>query len=173
MPTPTDTLRAEHVLILEALDLLETAARRRDGEAVLPQSWWQGIVSWLRDFADRVHHAKEENGLFPAMEKAGVPSAGGPVGVMLHEHVQGRALIATMADGDPAGRAVAARSYVALLRAHIDKENGILFPLADAVIDPPAMAALRADFDRTQAELGTAATLDHAATTLASLKANM
>lgn len=171
MPTPTETLRSEHVLILEALDLLEAAARGRDDETALPDSWWKDVVDWLRGFADGVHHAKEEGALFPAMGKAGVPTGGGPIGVMLHEHVQGRALIATMADGDASGRAAAARSYVALLRAHIDKENGILFPLADAVIDEPSMAALRADFERTQAELGPPATLAHASAALAKLKA--
>jgi len=89
--TPTDLLREEHRVILRALDLVETAARGLTAGTVLPEVWWLEIIAWLRGFADRNHHAKEETSLFPAMVKAGVPSMGGPIGVMLEEHERGRA----------------------------------------------------------------------------------
>ena len=48
-------------------------------------------MDFIKTFADSCHHAKEEDLLFPAMGEAGFPSRGGPVGVMLMEHEQGRA----------------------------------------------------------------------------------
>jgi hemerythrin-like domain-containing protein len=110
--TPTDVLREEHRVILRALDLLEAAARSLTAGTVLPEVWWLEIIAWLRGFADRNHHAKEETSLFPAMVKAGVPSMGGPIGVMLEEHERGRALIRAMEAAEPAARAAGARADV-------------------------------------------------------------
>jgi len=162
MSTPTEVLRDEHRVILRALDVLEAAAGRLAGGRSLPEGWWPEIIAWLRGFADKNHHAKEESSLFPAMVKAGVPSAGGPVQVMLEEHERGRALIRAMEAGEPAARAARAREYVALLREHIEKENGVLFPLADAVLDEAAQRALQREFEAVEAEQGREASIPHA-----------
>lgn len=170
---PTDVLRDEHVVILRALDLLESATQRLERDEALPAGWWEQLLDWLRAFADHNHHAKEERSLFPAMVKAGVPTDGGPVGVMLEEHEQGRALIAAMSAGDGARRTGDARAYLDLLRAHIDKENGVLFPLADAVLDEQAQqslarefAAVSIDYEQNPALRDAPAALDRLATTL-------
>lgn len=162
MATPTDILREEHRVILRALDVLEAAAARLAAGQPLPNGWWPEIIAWLRGFADKTHHAKEESSLFPAMVKAGVPSAGGPVGVMLEEHERGRALVRAMEAGEPTARAAKATQFVALLREHIDKENGVLFPLADAVLDESAQRALQREFEAAEAELGQEASIPRA-----------
>lgn len=97
MTSPTDTLREEHRVILRAIALLEVAAGRLTDGRPLPDGWWENLLDWLRHFADRNHHAKEETHLFPALAQAGIPAAGGPVSVMLEEHTEGRALIQAMA----------------------------------------------------------------------------
>ncbi|HEU5193093.1 MAG TPA: hemerythrin domain-containing protein [Methylomirabilota bacterium] len=85
-----------------------------------------------------------------------MPACGGPIDVMLEEHAEGRALVAAMAEGRAAARAATARRYVRLLREHIAKENEILFPLADAVLDDAAQAVLLREFAQADAELGAA-----------------
>ncbi len=162
MPTPTDVLREEHRVILRALGVLEAAAARLAGGRPLPEGWWPEVIGLLRTFADKNHHAKEETSLFPAMVKAGVPSVGGPIEVMLEEHQRGRALVRAMEAGEAAARAAKAREYVTLLREHIDKENGVLFPLADAVLDEAAQRALQREFDAVEAEQGRDASIPHA-----------
>lgn len=57
------------------------------------------IHEFLKVFADKCHHAKEEDVLFPEMEKAGVLRKGGPIGVMLAEHAQGREYVKNIGDG--------------------------------------------------------------------------
>jgi len=170
MGTPTEILREEHGVILGALALLERAAGRQE-KGTPPEGWWSELIAWLRAFADRTHHAKEEQLLFPAMVKAGVPSEGGPVAVMLEEHQQGRALIAAMEAGAREDRAARAREYVHLLRGHIDKENGVLFPLADAVLDEPAQRALAREFEAVEAEQGREALIGEAERRLQRLEA--
>jgi hemerythrin-like domain-containing protein len=157
MKTPTDVLREEHVVILRLLEALEAAAARP-----VPEGWWEQAVALVRGFADGSHHAREEQHLFPAMVRCGVPSPGGPVDVMLMEHEEGRRLVARIAAGDPGTRAGAVRDYVRLLRAHIDKENGILFPMADAVLDERDVRTLAEAFEAAQAEMGPAASMKEA-----------
>ena len=41
------------------------------------------VVEFMREFADRCHHAKEERILFPEMVRKGVPEAGCPIGGLL------------------------------------------------------------------------------------------
>jgi hemerythrin-like domain-containing protein len=174
MTTATDILRSEHVLVLEALDVLERAAWASQHGAAPSEEWWRALLAWLRTFADRNHHAKEERALFPALAQAGVPAGeGGPIGVMLEEHVEGRGLIAAMEAPHPGARAIAAQAYVGLLRAHIEKENGVLFPLADAVLDEDAQRALSRQFEALAAEVGRAAALADAQATLEALATSL
>lgn len=170
MASPTDVLRLEHVVILRALDVLEAGAARSAAGTEMSEGWWDGIVAWLRGFADRNHHAKEERALFPALVKAGVPDEGGPIGTMLEEHTQGRALIQAIASTAGAERAASARDYVGLLRLHIAKENDVLFVLADTVLDASAQHALTREFDALVDELGVTASLADAEVVLDQLQ---
>ncbi len=148
MTLPTDMLRDDHCLILRALDLLEAAADRLAGGDTLPAGWWAELVDWLRAFADHTHHAKEERVLFPAMLEAGLPSEGGPIAVMLEEHDRGRFLVREMELGPPPVQRARARDYVRELREHIAKENGVLLPLAEVILDLEAQGAVARGFER-------------------------
>ncbi len=91
-----------------------------------------------------------------------MPSEGGPVAVMLAEHVEGRGFIQAMQAGSASSRAEAARRYVQLLRDHIEKENGVLFPLTEAVLEERAQQALAREFETVEAELGRDASIERA-----------
>lgn len=158
----TNLLRNEHDAILKMLEVAEEAARRiNSGIAVSPEVM-SGLLEFFRLFADRCHHGKEEDSLFPLLERKGIPREGGPVGVMLHEHDLGRGLIRTMAEaseGVNSGRsesasqwARAAADYAALLRAHIDKENNILFVMAERLLSESEHASLLDTFEKIENE---------------------
>lgn len=141
--TATSRLREEHRHILavaEALDALlaEANAGRWNVEA------FADCVTFIRLFADACHHGKEEDLLFPELEKAGMPRDRGPIAVMLYEHQQGRTYARYMAEsldgargGDEKARATlrnAAAGYVNLIRGHIMKEDNVLFAMADQAV---------------------------------------
>jgi hemerythrin-like domain-containing protein len=161
MPELCESLVAEHDVILRVLEALEKEAARVDLGALVRRDFFADAIAFVREFADGVHHRKEEGILFPRMAEAGIPNEGGPIGVMLHEHDQGRAHIRAMdqalaaaADGDGVARRTLiheTRGYVALLRAHIMKENMILFPMADRVFDQSQKAAVQAGFAEAEA----------------------
>ncbi|MHC1786657.1 MAG: hemerythrin domain-containing protein [Christensenellales bacterium] len=143
-------LREEHEGILHGLHILENMAGRED----LALADANDIAAFLVLFADKCHHGKEEGLMFPAMEKSGVPKEGGPIGRMLAEHGEGRRLMAAMREasgGDhldlPAFRQ-AAEAYVGLMRAHIDKENNVLFPMGDRLLPEAEQRRLLAAFQQ-------------------------
>jgi len=144
----TQALVDEHRLILRMISLLEhNAARTIAGSYDRWQFYLDG-VNFIRNYADRFHHAKEEDVLFEALVKNGMPQDNSPVGAMLMEHDQGRAYVRAMESAvletveGLAGReniiAENAMAYAELLREHISKEDSILYPLAERVI-PEAM----------------------------------
>ena len=162
MMTATAILRKEHEAILHMLDATEEVARGFDrGERVPPETL-TGLLEFFRLFADRCHHGKEEDLLFPILEKKGMPRDGGPIGVMLAEHEMGRSLVRKMeesAETYGAGAAEAgpcwaraARAYAALLRAHIQKENDVLFIMAESLLTETEQAVLAQGFERVEQE---------------------
>lgn len=83
------------------------------------------------------HFRREEEVLFPELEEAN-PMARGPTGVMRIEHQQMRQLFADLGEavaaGDPeAGLGVLETLHI-LIQQHNAKEEGILYPLADAAL---------------------------------------
>lgn len=148
--TPTAMLRHEHEVILRALALLERLGRSLEAQEPVDREGLGWLINFFRTFADQCHHGKEEQHLFPALEHHGIPRAGGPLGVMLHEHEEGRALLRAMAEGDDAAIADAIRGYATLLRAHIDKENGVLFPIAEQVLSEEEQRVLLHSFDAVE-----------------------
>lgn len=158
----TDELKKEHEGIELMLRVLQTVADKfKRGERVNTEHL-DGIVEFLSIFVDKCHHGKEEEFLFPALEIAGVPREGGPIGVMLSEHEQGRKLVARLKDavtgyksGDNANAARAQliiNEYVTLLTQHIAKENTVLFPMADAKLDSNKDTELFEAFEQLERE---------------------
>lgn len=135
--SPLDQLVADHDVIQRALVLVEDVAECLEHDQVAPENLHKWLMNFFSEFVDKYHHHKEEHGLFPLLELAGIPREGGPVGIMLREHEQGRELVRAMAqtseEGQPSARLIT--EYLSFLRAHIEKENRVLFPLANEVLD--------------------------------------
>lgn len=153
MSPAMDDLRHEHDALLHALELLDQLCERlrhpEQGRTVDPQDLQQ-LTGFFREFADRCHHGKEEDLLFPALEQAGLePPGAGPQGLR-EEHEQGRTALREMqAQAGTPGPAFAeaAARYAALLRQHIATENTQLLPWVDAQMPAPALARLGQDFE--------------------------
>jgi hemerythrin-like domain-containing protein len=115
------------------------------------------IVYLIKNFADGLHHSKEENILFPFLETRGFSAQSGPVAVMVHEHILGRNYVKGISEGlalykqgNKAGVMDINRNmqgYIDLLRNHILKENNVLFRMADGVISDEDDKNLISKFD--------------------------
>lgn len=153
---PTEILTAEHRVIERVLTCLERMAGRARGDARIDVESAREAIDFLRGFADRCHHAKEEEQLFPLMEANGFSPHQGPTAVMRHEHTVGRELIARMDEAvarEEVGTfGTAVDAYVALLREHIRKEDHCLFPMADQTLDAAQHEALLRSFETVERE---------------------
>lgn len=160
---PTEILSDEHRIIEQVLDCLDRIAQDCAAQGRLDAASAWHALEFLRDFADRCHHGKEEAHLFPAMEAKGFARDGGPTGVMMYEHEQGRGHIRGMAaaiEDASVGKSQAltqfvhhARDYASLLREHIDKEDHCLFAMADQVLSQEDQQGLLEAFLSVDREL--------------------
>lgn len=158
MKTATNNLERDHEYIIKLIEVMEVMTRDEKTEI----EHIQMVVDLIRNYADGLHHAKEENMLFPMMGEKGFPVQGGPVGVMLMEHEQGRTYVRGMADNIEAYKndSMAARQkiydnmlgYTNLLRNHIYKENNILFKMVDNAFTEQEQAELLEKFEKVEAE---------------------
>jgi hemerythrin-like domain-containing protein len=159
----TELLSDEHRVIERVLNVLEKLTQN-SGQASLQT--WKKALDFVRGFADQCHHLKEEKLLFPLMEEHGIPNEGGPIGMMLMEHEEGRSYVRSMlaavgmleAKNAAGSEALVegARAYIRLLREHIQKEDDILFRMADEVIPAARQKELLRSFEEHEAqEMGT------------------
>lgn len=152
MGKATQDLRKEHEAILYVLQILDKMMQADGNKAETLLQYYGEVVYFLKIFADKCHHGKEENYLFKELVEKGVLNEGGPVGVMLAEHAQSRNYIAHMSRSleskDRNGFNHAAVQYRDLLRQHIEKENNVLFMMADNLIDEQAQSDLFEQFER-------------------------
>ena len=122
------------------------------------------LVRYLNDYVDRCHNQKEEQHLFPRLERGGMPRHAGPLAVMLHEHDQGKEILATLvplgrafAVGDKAvlpGLRAAFESYAALCKDHFWKESDILYPAAERMLSEADAAEIVQGIEALGASIG-------------------
>jgi hemerythrin-like domain-containing protein len=139
MDRATQNLENDHQHILKLIDVMEVMVKQPEPNI----SHLEEVVTLIRQFADGLHHAKEENLLFPLMAEKGFSMQQGPVAVMLMDHDQGRIFVKGMAENIQLYKSGTADSltsiygnmlgYADLLSNHIAKENNILFRMADNV----------------------------------------
>lgn len=156
MNTATKNLEDDHVHILRLIDVMEHLTRSENPDI----SHLESIVDIIRNFADGIHHAKEENLFFPFLAERGFSTTQGPVAVMLQEHMQGRNFVKGIADnitlyknGNKEALNEIYRNmtgYAELLRNHIGKENNILFRMADRVLSESDHLNLLGKFEEAE-----------------------
>ena len=159
-----------HRLIEQVLGSLETIAAQVEGALAAERPVVADYGAFFRDCADACHHGKEEDILFRRMVERGFPRDTGPVAVMLHEHEVGRGHVCALrrlgegggplADGEARVFLESAGAYISLLRAHILKEDRILYPIAVRLLTGPEMDAMEADFATFEARLRADGSLD-------------
>lgn len=156
-------LIAEHEAVRLTLKILKKIGRQIDETKKIPTTEHvEQLFDFFSTFVDRCHHGKEEELLFPALEQVGISREGGPVGVMVKEHQQGRDLVSKMKNelsrySDGANDAALnlkkhADDYIALLDFHIEKENNVLFPMAIKHLPEHRLAEMKHGFEKIESE---------------------
>jgi len=161
---PTEELKKEHRVIEKVIGALEGMVGRAEISGKLDKADAESAIDFIRTFADKCHHAKEEDRLFPAMEANGFSPEAGPTAMMRHEHEIGRAHVRAM-DGAVKGASEGvikdlklfvqgALGYGSLLRNHIQKEDNMLYPMAEEALSASDMKKLEAEFEKVEGAMG-------------------
>jgi hemerythrin-like domain-containing protein len=157
-------LEEEHKVILRMVKVLAAMHKRLESGEDIDDATLTEVVDFFRSFADRGHHAKEEDVLFPMLERNGVRSQGCPIGTLSGEHKQGRALMTALndaigkyANGDSTAKdtiSATIRGAIELYPDHIWREDYLLFPITEKVLSKPELEDLTRNFDEVETKFG-------------------
>jgi len=153
---PMKMLVKEHRRILRFVALIPALIAGLDVESVEGRGRILDAVDFIRSYADRFHHAKEEDLLFDCFdERLEILKA------MLEDHRRGRACVQGILDAiarrDAGGVSRNLAEYGEILTEHIRKEDEILYPWMDRNLTTRQVGELYARFqavDETFLEAG-------------------
>jgi len=161
---PIHSLSHDHKYILKVVHALSVFDEKLERDERIDVGQIQKVVQFMRNFADKCHHAKEEAVLFPAMEKKGVPKTGCPLAALRAEHIKGRALVTALENAannyavNHTGAVEAIRDAISGIRQlypnHIWKEDEMVFPLAERLFTDDELEYISAEFEKAESEFG-------------------
>lgn len=156
--SPAGPLMREHRLIERMIAVLRTqlasfADEERADPAVIDR-----VTDFIRTYADRCHHGKEEDILFRRLAAKDLePSLAADMDDLIQDHVRGRALTRRLAEanrryaeGDPGALEEIERSAAELVEfypMHIEKEDRHFFKPCLEYFDDDERARMLRDFD--------------------------
>jgi len=156
-----ELLMTDHETTEKVFDAVTNAFQNPQGP---PAETVASMLEYFTAYVDGCHNKKEEDHLFPLIERRGIPKTGGPLAVMLQEHEQSRAMLGALApvarryaSGDRAALGELGErfaEYAALLKNHYWKENDILYPMARRVMSEADAQAVLDGIAATEAALG-------------------
>lgn len=133
-------LEQEHVLIEAVAGALDAFVDSFEESGSVNLHELIRFLTFLRGYADGLHHEREETVLLPTLGLAGFPLESGPLAHVRDQHREEARILLDIAKAacapEPWGApqiariASAARAFTDFERAHIAKEREILFPAA-------------------------------------------
>ena len=158
--SPVQDLRNEHSAISIILSVMKKVATRLKNREEVKKEHLEKIVEFLINFADKCHHGKEEEILFPEVIKD--ISNLVLVNELLGEHKAGRDYIHGMAQslkyydtGNPDAYHIATNmeGYIFLLTEHIKKESKSLFPIVNKQIPENIQIKMEEQFEALERDV--------------------
>lgn len=154
MSRPTDILSEEHQNILKVIKVItEECANLKSGK-ILDENFFKEVIDFIRNYADKFHHAKEEDILFAELNKASAHLVCNPVQQMLYEHNLGRDFVRGLEEGIKTKNQPKiienGQGYAQLLSDHIFKEDNILYPLSNQALDKQTQDLMLIEFQKAE-----------------------
>jgi hemerythrin-like domain-containing protein len=138
----TVSLKQDHDLIEKVLKSMWSTLPLLKSGKTIPEPILNQVIDFSLNFTDICHHGKEENSLFPELEKKGMPRNSGPIAVMLMEHEVTRKLATRMEASakvyvqskDATQLITDMQEYINHVVQHLWKENNRLFEMAEMAL---------------------------------------
>ncbi len=147
----TKYLKKEHITIRMIADIMGRLSEKSI-EKARPRKHLRKIITLSEILIENNHWCKEETILFPAMTENGIRGENNIIQAMLDDHEQTRMLLSLLRnafsrDIDVRQTTVPKlhkilREFQEHLRFHLEKEEELLYPLADQLIPPDRQGEL-------------------------------
>jgi hemerythrin-like domain-containing protein len=149
---PVQRLVDEHTWIVRLLARVPDVVDEINASGAIDGGLLRELVDFIRGYADRFHHIKEEDILFDYTDRETAI-----VQVILQDHVQAReyvrAMVQATAEGDAGALCANLIRYRELLTEHIAKEDEILYPYIDRALTTHQVGELWQRFTRAESGL--------------------
>ncbi|MHB9030845.1 MAG: hemerythrin domain-containing protein, partial [Candidatus Latescibacterota bacterium] len=150
---PMKKLVDEHVLIKRFLAMLPFLTENLDVGTEDGRKFIMDCVEFIRLYADKLHHAKEEEILFAQFDRSSEI-----IGAMLEDHTQARAHVREIIAGTEKGDRISVQDHLSaygeLLAGHIKREDEILYPWMDRNLSTTQIGILFAQFNTADEKSG-------------------
>lgn len=138
---PTDNLIIEHREISELLNIMSVIADNIKSKDVFYPNDIDEIIDYLIILLDKSHHGKEEEVFYPELILSGIPKEKAPLSIINYEHMLAKRYLNEISSCvvnckigiDFSGELLAdsLTNYVVVIQNHIQREEEIVFPLAN------------------------------------------
>lgn len=149
-------LMKEHENILKFVEILEEKSNSM--EKKIDKEFFRKAIDFIRNYADKFHHAKEEDILFKEFNKCAEEGCVhcNPVEQMLYEHDLGRNFVKGIEEGlkENNNKKITENSlgYIQLIKEHIFKEDNILYPMAEESLSEKTKKEMAVKFEKIAKE---------------------
>ena len=159
-----ELMEKEHADINRMLKVMQQYSIRIMHGEEIDQEDFKGIIDFVRNYADKHHHGKEEKSLFPLMvERLGKLADNLIPHGMLVEHELGRSHVRALEEALKVYKETPtdeirldiiteAMGYAHLLSLHTEKENSVVYPFAERMLSEEDFAKVDAYCRRFEAE---------------------
>ena len=162
--TAIEQMTKEHQLIKAVINSLQGDTKALDDSKPLDTAKLRQAVEFLRVYADKRHHEREEAIFFPLLVKLGVPPQGCPLGGLAKDHERGRDMVTVLEEqisryeqnpSDARAKlAEALKEIVTMYRHHLWMEDSMVFPMADNLVTDEHDRELQQKFAELDTKLG-------------------
>lgn len=158
MLKPSQILTEEHVHILKVISALNHECHVLSAKKPVDKKFFSDSIDFVRNFADKFHHAKEEKIFFVEFCNNAHKAHCNPVEQMLAEHEAGRGYVKGLENALQTEnmREIMDNSllYANLLKVHIHKEDTVFYPMADEIFDQKTQDGISERFTEVEKEFG-------------------
>ena len=157
MHDPVKILFEEHEIIVNAIDVAKQASSLIGKNDEQYEKTVRELIYFFRNYADKFHHHKEEEILFPEMIKKNEGLADGVIKEMLHNHEDFRERINKIEkyldEKDHLKAQQQLEHYTEALLDHIGAENDEVFQIAKTIFDADELQKIYFRFEDCDSNL--------------------
>jgi len=151
-------LMIEHRLIERMIDIVRDSHQQGESEQRIDPHFVDAVVDFIRTYADKTHHGKEEDVLFRNLKQKELKSGDAEtMEELIQEHVFGRQVTRELVEANEAYKSGDQSSLQTVLEKfrtltdfypeHIDKEDRVFFPAALGYLSDEEQQAMLREFE--------------------------